>query len=46
MQLKKNGGILTQDEVAKMLGVGRTTLYRYIKLYEGDYSAYERANIK
>lgn len=45
-QLKKNGGALTQDEVAKMLGVGRTTLYRYIKLYEGDYSVYERANTK
>ena len=43
-QLKKNGGALTQDEVAKMLGIGRTTLYRYIKLYEGDYSVYERAN--
>lgn len=43
-QLKKNGGELTQDEVAKMLGVGRTTLYRYVKLYEGDYSAYESAN--
>ena len=43
-QLRKNGGDLTQDEVSKMLGVGRTTLYRYIKLFEGDYSVYSRAN--
>lgn len=44
--LKINGGNLTQDEVANMLGVGRTTLYRYIKLYEGDYTVYRRANKK
>lgn len=44
MQLKSNGGVLTQEEVSRMLGIGRTTLYRYIRLYEGDYSPYERAN--
>ena len=42
--LKGKGGDLTQVEVANMLGIGRTTLYRYIKLYEGDYSVYEKAN--
>lgn len=42
--LKIKGGDLTQNEVANMLGVGRTTLYRYIKLYEGDYSVYYKAN--
>ena len=41
--LKKNSGDLIQ-EVVNMLGVIRTTLYRYIKVYEGDYSVYEKAN--
>lgn len=44
--LKVNGGDLTQEEVANMLGVGRTTLYRYIKLYKGDYTVYKKANKK
>lgn len=42
--LKVKGGNLTQEEVANMLGIGRTTLYRYIKLYEGDYTVYKKAN--
>ena len=41
--LKKNGGDLIQ-EVVNMLGSIRTTLHRYIKLYGGDYSVYEKAN--
>lgn len=32
--LKKNGGDRTAVEVAKILGVGRATLYRWIKLFE------------
>lgn len=32
--LKKNGGDRTAVEVAKILGVGRATLYRWIRLYE------------
>ena len=34
-RLKDNGGDLTKVEMAKLLGVGRATLYRWIKLYEG-----------
>lgn len=33
-RLKENGGDLTKVEMAKLLGVGRATLYRWIKLYE------------
>lgn len=33
-RLKENGGELTKVEMAKLLGVGRATLYRWIELYE------------
>lgn len=33
-RLKKHGGDLTAIEVSKLLGVGRATFYRWIKLYE------------
>ena len=42
--LKVKGRDLTQKEVANMLRIGRITLYRYIKLYEGDYTVYKKAN--
>lgn len=35
-RLKSNNGDLTATEVAKILKVGRTTLYRWIKLYEAN----------
>lgn len=34
LKTKNNNGDLTAVEVAKLLGVGRATLYRWIKLYE------------
>lgn len=35
-RLKENGGNLTKVEVAKLLNTSRASLYRWIKLYEGQ----------
>lgn len=36
LKTKSSTGDLTVVEVAKLLGIGRATLYRWIKLYEGQ----------